>query len=98
MPAAKTKKQKVAFSYNAPEAKLVLLAGDFTAWEQSPLALKKGKDGVWKKSVSLAPGRYQYRFLVDGEWCDDPACSLRQANQFGSENCVCSVEAPPAAA
>lgn len=95
MPAAKTKKSKVTFSLSAPQATVVLLAGDFTAWKQSPLALKKGKDGLWKKTVSLAPGRYQYRFLVDGEWTDDPACSIREENPFGSDNCVCMVEAPP---
>jgi 1,4-alpha-glucan branching enzyme len=91
MPKQKEPKQKVTFSFTAPEAKTVLLAGDFTGWQEAPLTLKKDKSGTWKKTVSLAPGRYEYRLLVDGQWQDDPHCANRQPNQFGGENCVCVV-------
>ena len=86
-----TAKEKVTFSFKAPEAKSVLVAGDFTGWQQAPLELKKAKDGVWKTTVTLSPGRYEYRLLVDGQWQDDPACRERQPNQFGGANCVCVV-------
>ncbi len=85
-------KQKVTFSYAAPEAQAVLLAGDFTGWQQAPVPMKKQKGGVWKATVSLPQGRYQYRLLVDGQWRDDPQCATRQPNQFGGENCVCIVD------
>ena len=88
-------KQKVSFSFHAPSAQTVLLAGDFTGWDQAPVALKKDKTGIWKKTISLPPGRYEYRLLVDGQWQDDPQCSLRQPNQFGGENCVCEVNEIP---
>jgi 1,4-alpha-glucan branching enzyme len=88
----KTAKQKVTFSYNAPSAKTVLIAGDFTGWNQAPVSLKKDKGGNWKKTVSLPPGRHEYRLLVDGEWRDDPECPNRQPNQFGGHNCVCVVD------
>jgi 1,4-alpha-glucan branching enzyme len=88
----KSAKQKVTFTYVAPDAQTVLLAGDFTGWQQAPLSLKKDKKGVWKTTVSLPPGRYEYRLLVDGQWQDDPQCPQRQANDFGSENCVCTVD------
>ncbi len=88
----KTAKKKVTFSFNAPEANTVLLAGDFTGWEQAPVSLKKDKQGLWKKTISLPPGKYEYRLLVDGQWRDDPECPHRQPNQFGAENCVCIVE------
>jgi 1,4-alpha-glucan branching enzyme len=91
MPTQKQPKQKVTFSFAAPEAKTVLLAGDFTGWQEAPLALKKDKSGTWKKTVALPPGRYEYRLLVDGQWRDDPQCPNRQPNQFGGENCVCVV-------
>ena len=81
-------KQKVTFSCFAPEAKSVQVAGDFTAWQQAPLMLKKAKDGLWKRTVSLAPGKYAYRLLVDGQWRDDPECQTRQPNEFGGQNCV----------
>jgi 1,4-alpha-glucan branching enzyme len=91
MATPKGSKQKVTFLYEAPAAQSVLLAGDFTGWQQAPVSLKKDKTGTWKKSISLPPGRYEYRLLVDGEWRDDPQCSKRQPNQFGGENCVCVV-------
>jgi hypothetical protein len=34
----------------------------------------------------LPPGAHHYRFLVDGEWRDDPECALRTPNPFGGEN------------
>jgi len=91
----KPKKQKVTFSYTAPDAQAVLLAGDFTGWQQAPITLKKDRKGVWKKTVSLEPGKYEYRLLVDGQWCDDPQCPNRQPNQFGGQNCVCVVDGAP---
>jgi len=91
MAKANNTKQKVTFSYSAPKAKTVLLAGDFTGWDQAPVSLKKDKNGVWKKTISLPPGQYEYRLLIDGEWQDDPQCPHRKQNQFGGENCVCVV-------
>jgi 1,4-alpha-glucan branching enzyme len=87
----KLAKQKVTFTYVAPTAQAVLLAGDFTGWKEAPVSLKKSKEGVWTGTVSLSPGRYQYRMLVDGQWFDDPLCSERQSNEFGGQNCVCVV-------
>ena len=91
----KTATQKVTFSFLAPAANSVLIAGDFTDWQRAPLPLKKDKKGFWKKTVSLSAGRYEYRLLVDGEWQDDPQCSNRHPNQFGGQNCVCVVAEPP---
>ena len=88
---AKPTKQKVTFSYTNSDAQSVLLAGDFTGWQQAPLELKKSTGDVLKKTVSLPPGRYEYRLLVDGQWQDDPGCAERQPNQFGGSNCVCVV-------
>ncbi len=88
----KSTRKKVTFSYTAPEAGTVLLAGDFTGWQQAPLPMKKSKSGVWKKTVSLVPGKYEYRLLVDGQWHDDPQCPNRQPNQFGGQNCLCIVD------
>jgi 1,4-alpha-glucan branching enzyme len=84
-------KQKVTFSFFGPEAGSVQIVGDFTDWQQAPLALKKSKNGLWKTTVSLTPGRYAYRLLVDGQWRDDPKCPIRESNSFGGENCICVV-------
>ena len=84
-------KRKVTFACDAPEAQTVSVAGNFTNWDQAPISLKKSKDGLWKTTLSLAPGTYEYRLLVDGQWQDDPQCPTRLANPFGTENCIRTV-------
>jgi 1,4-alpha-glucan branching enzyme len=81
-------KKKVTFSFVAPDAKVVSLAGSFTNWNQAPIQLKQDKAGVWKKTLTLEPGQYEYRLLVDGQWQDDPQCDLHVPNQFGTQNCL----------
>ena len=86
-----TNQQKREFSFKAPEAREVLLAGDFTHWLANPIRLQRQPDGVWRATASLAPGSYHYRFYVDGEWRDDPECKLRVRNPFGTENDVLQI-------
>jgi 1,4-alpha-glucan branching enzyme len=81
-------KKKESFNYFAPMAENVQLVGDFTRWEQDPIALKKQKDGTWQATVALEPGPHEYRFLVDGQWKDDTSCTQRRPNAFGGQNCV----------
>jgi RNA polymerase-binding transcription factor len=81
---------------DAPAAQTVAVTGDFTDWDLEGRPLKRGLDGVWQATLLLAPGRYEYRFLVDGHWADDPGCAERVPSGFGSENCVLRVEAPAA--
>jgi len=76
------------FAYRAPGALSVQLVGDFTHWQKTPVNLRKDADGVWRSSLQLKPGTYHYRFLVDGQWQDDPECTLRLPNPFGSENMI----------
>ncbi|MBL6764106.1 MAG: isoamylase early set domain-containing protein [Verrucomicrobiae bacterium] len=73
----------------APDAEHVLLAGDFTEWEENAVVMKRLKSGVWKLQVALeTSSTIQYRFLVDGRWVDDPECQARIPNGMGGENCV----------
>ena len=81
----------VEFRLEAPAAHSVAVVADFTDWAKSPVKLAKGKDGVWRTAVSLLPGHYAYRFIVDGQWWDDPCCNHRVANPFGTTNAVVSV-------
>ena len=80
--------KKVTFKISAPDAKDVRLAGDFNSWDASDATLKKSKDGVWKRELTLKPGRYEYKYLVDGQWQKDLLNKLFVANTFGSENSV----------
>jgi len=85
-------KQKQTFSFKSPAAHSVLLAGDFTRWMENPIPLRKQPDGVWRATASLTPGTYHYRFVVDGEWQDDPECKVRVQNPFGTQNSVVEIE------
>lgn len=76
------------FSFAEPSAMTVQLVGDFTRWEENPITLKRGADGVWRAKVELEPGTHHYRFLVDGQWRDDPECTLRVPNPYGSQDSV----------
>lgn len=80
--------KKQAFRFTAPDAKSVLLAGDFTDWQKEALPMQQGSGGVWTATVKLSPGAHYYLFIVDGVWHDDPECSVRVPNSFGSENMV----------
>jgi 1,4-alpha-glucan branching enzyme len=84
-------KKRVTFKLIAPEADQVVLAGSFNGWENGTTALKRDAKGIWKTQVSLEPGRYEYRFRVDGHWRDDPECPSRIPNSFGTENCIIEV-------
>lgn len=79
---------KREFALSAPGARTVCLVGDFTHWEERPIPMKKNRVGLWKASVPLQAGKYHYRFLVDGQWADDPNCTLHAPNPFGSEDDV----------
>jgi hypothetical protein len=78
--------RKIEFIFEAPSAISVKLAADFTDWEKCPLDMIRSEDGVWFSTIPLEPGQYSYRFIVDGQWCDDPHSARRVPNPFGTEN------------
>jgi 1,4-alpha-glucan branching enzyme len=50
--------------------------------------MQKGADGIWHTTVELEPGPHHYGFLVDGQWRDDPECTLQVPNPFGGQDSV----------
>jgi 1,4-alpha-glucan branching enzyme len=76
------------FSFTAPEARRVELVGDFTHWTKYPLTMQKNHEGIWRLTIDLEPGAHRYRYLVDGKWQDDPECSLRVPNPYGTHDAV----------
>jgi 1,4-alpha-glucan branching enzyme len=83
--------KRQTFHYSAHGANSVLLVGDFTNWQEKPIPLQRRNDGDWTAAVNLPPGQHHYRFIVDGEWHDDPECTVRVPNPFGSEDMVTQV-------
>ena len=93
MPAARGKnsKKRVNFALSAPEASRVNLAGTFNDWDPEAKPLRLDKEGVWRTWLSLPPGEYEYLFVVDDQWCEDPACPEQTENPYGSRNSVVRV-------
>ena len=78
----------VAFTLSAPEAKHVYVAGTFNNWDAHCTPLSKGINGEWSSYLPLKPGQYEYRFVIDGVWNEDPAARASVPNPFGSNNSV----------
>ena len=76
----------VSFSFYAPEARRVSVAGTFNEWDVTKDTLKKSKGGMWKATVRLKPGRYEYRYRVDDRWENDQGPVPSIANPFGTTN------------
>jgi chromosome partitioning protein len=81
----------VMFSIEAFDAEQVHLAGDFNDWsldgsEMEPIG------GVWKKVVKLPPGRYRYRYVIDGHWQSDPLNAEVAPSPYGGDDSILVVD------
>ena len=90
----KNKRRKVTVSVDLSGANEVILMGDFNNWNPKKHLMKQDRDGVWNKAVILPPGDYQYKFLVDGQWKEDPQNDQICLNCFGSYNNILNLTAP----
>lgn len=81
-------RKRVIFTLDVPEASEVYVCGSFNDWAPDRAPMTRTRDGRWRAQLLLAPGAYEYRFRVDGEWVDDPGAEARVPNPFGTSNCV----------
>ena len=85
--------QGLLFIQPASDAGYLSVAGDFNNWSPTATPLKRNEDlGVFQACVEVAPGRYRYRLVVDGNWVHDPYNSYVEANPFGELNSVIEVK------
>ncbi len=83
---------EVTFALHRAEAKEVYLCGDFNYWSPRSIRMIRHEgNGHWEKRLTLPPGRYEYKFIVDGEWMADPDAPQDVANTFGSINSIMEV-------
>jgi 1,4-alpha-glucan branching enzyme len=87
----KNKPKKIQFLLHAPGARQVFLLGDFNQWDGGKYPMKKGKLGAWEKVLKLSPGIYEYKYLVDGQWQEDPTNHRNRLNPFGTYNNLLTV-------
>jgi hypothetical protein len=85
---AKEDSLSIEFKLKAPHAQSVFIAGDFNGWLVDKDKMNKGKDGIWRKKLSLPHGKHEYQFVVDGSWWTDPENPSRTWNAFGTQNSV----------
>ena len=83
--------QRVTFSFNAPTARSVFIVGDFNGWNVNGNAKLEKANGVWSKEFPLDSGTYQYRFVVDGQWLEDPTNQKTIKNPFGEHNSLLEI-------
>jgi 5'-AMP-activated protein kinase regulatory beta subunit len=82
----------VSFEYFNSTAREVLVAGSFNGWQPKATPMTEQRGGKWSAEILLPPGQYEYRFVVDGQWQDDPMAARFVANSFGGLNCVVEVK------
>ncbi len=73
----------------------VRIAGDFNGWVPDrgvrSLIASEGQERVWTKVLTLEPGTYQYRYVVDGEWREDPTNPQTAPGPTGQPNSILHV-------
>ena len=85
--------KSVTFTVRAEPGKTVYLAGCFNKWNPTgKQMLDKKNAGVYSTTIKLAPGTYQYKFVIDGTWCADPECADFVQNDHGTLNSVITVK------
>ncbi len=86
-------KGRVRFSFRPGTASTVHVAGSWNGWacDDAWALTDPDGDGLFEGTFTLAPGRHQYKFVVDrSRWCTDPdGQSVDDGN--GNQNSVVEV-------
>jgi 1,4-alpha-glucan branching enzyme len=85
--------QLVHFELLNVPAETVSIAGSFNDWHPSVTPMISLGEGRWVKELTLPPGTYEYRFVVDGEWVHDQCATEAVINPYGGLNSVLKVMA-----
>ena len=83
----------VSFELVKPGAKQVCVAGSFNGWKPEGSPLVSVGEGRFVGDLTVDPGRYEYLFVVDGQWLPDPKAKETVQNPFGGTNSVLTVSA-----
>ena len=84
--------QGLLFVQPLPQARQVSVAGDFNRWSATATPLRRdGGLGVWQACISVPPGRYRYRLVVDGAWVRDQYNTYVESNPYGELNNVVEI-------
>jgi 1,4-alpha-glucan branching enzyme len=82
---------RVSLELIKPDAKQVCVAGSFNEWKPEKAPLVSTGEGHWVGNLTIDPGRYEYLFVVDGQWLLDPNAKETVQNPYGGQNSVLTV-------
>lgn len=89
-----TKRKPIAvrLEFHDGRAKSVCIVGTFNNWDPKTMPMLTIGPGQWIKELTLSPGIYEYQYVVDGRWINDPHAVKSTPNPFGGRNSVLVVE------
>lgn len=82
----------VKFIWPDARAHRVYLVGDFNHWDEQSLPMRRSNSLRFEIELVIPPGRYQFKYLIDGIWWNDPDADEYVDNFWGSEDSVICVD------
>lgn len=90
--AKKPARKRVVLTLAADAGSDVFVAGEFNGWDPAAKRMvDKDGSGIYSAVLALAPGEYEYKFVINGIWCVDPNCREWRQNSLGTLNSVLRV-------
>ncbi len=87
------------FTFESTNAKRVAVAGEFNNWSKDALEMTKTEGGKWVANLPLKPGRYEYKYVVDGDWTkgnqDNRIVTVKKENRSISNAVQTTIPAHP---
>lgn len=84
--------ETTVFVLHAPDAKSVYITGSFNDWALTESYRLTKEGGQWAIRLPLKSGVYRYRFIVDGQWREDPQNPLMEQNPFGDRDSLLEIK------
>jgi 1,4-alpha-glucan branching enzyme len=88
----KLKDGKVRFVWPGKNVDTIYLVGDFNQWNEKSHPLRRTEARDFELELEIPPGKYRFKYLVDGVWWNDPDAEEYAPNPWGSEDSVIRID------
>ena len=82
----------VLFSYKDENAQAVFLVGTMNNWNPNASQMHKDDSGKWIIVFPLDPGKYAYKFMIDGNWQFDQENPHYEDDGYGGSNSIIEID------
>ena len=72
-------------------ARKVSVVGNFNNWDRTALPLIR-KNGAWTGKIDLKPGKYKYKFVIDGIGILDPTHTRTEVGDYNTVHSILIVK------